>query len=96
MCVRTYCKIWCVGGDPAGSDIVVYHTSTGSSFCKSDCTPAGDFASHVEDQLVVVIRPTQHEIAVSSSKHSVIQWINYMEKKWKQNKHKKIRSSIIR
>ena len=30
----------------------------------------------------------QHEIAVTSTKHSVIQYINYMEKKRKQDKHK--------
>ena len=93
--VQTHCKIWCVGCDPASSDIVVHHASAGSSFCKSDCTPAGHFASHVKDQLVVVIRPTQHEIVVWSSKHSVIQCINYMERKWKQDKHKQKRSSTM-
>ena len=83
--IQTYLKIRCViSRDPAGSDIVVYHTSTARIFCKTHCTPAGCFTSHVEEQLVVAIGPMQHEIAVTSTKHSVIQYINYMEKKEKR------------
>ena len=90
--IQTYLKIRCVSRDPAGSDIVVYHTSTARIFCKTHCTPAGCFTGHVEEQLVVAIGPMQHEIAVTSTKHSVIQYINYMEKK--ENKISiKIRSS---
>ena len=80
--IETYLKIRCViSRDPAGSDIVVYHTSSARIFCKTHCTPAGCFTSHVEEQLVVAIGPMQQEIAVISTKHSVIQYINYMEKK---------------
>ena len=86
--IQTYLKIRCVSRDPAGSDIVVYHISTARIFCKTNCTPAGCFTSHVEEQLVVAIGPMQHEIAVTSTKHSVIQYINYMEKTRKQDKHK--------
>ena len=44
--------------------------------------------SHVEEQLVVAIGPMQHKIAVTSTKRSVIQYRNYMEKTRKQDKHK--------
>jgi len=49
-------------GDPTKSDIIVYHASTTRICGKSDCTPAGGFASHVEDQHVVAVRPFQLKI----------------------------------
>ena len=82
-----WCGYWT--NEKAGSDIVHFHISTGGSFCKSYCTVAGCFASHVEDQLVVAIGPMQHEIAVNSRTHNVIQCMNYMERTRKQDNHKK-------
>ena len=94
--IQTYLKIRCaISSDPAGSDIVVYHTSTARIFCKTHCTPADCFTSHFEDQLVVAIGPMQHEIAITSTKYCVIQCRNYMGRTRKQDKLKKIRSQFL-
>ena len=87
--IQTYPKIRCASSDPAHSDIVPMHTYIARTLCKTNCTPAGCFTSHVEEQLVVAIGPVQHEIAVTSTKRRVIQCMNYMERTRKQDKHKK-------
>ena len=87
--IQTYPKIRCASSDPAHSDIVPMNTYIARTLCKTYCTPAGCFTSHVEEQLVVAIGPMQHEIAVNSRTHNVIQCMNYMERTRKQDNHKK-------
>ena len=55
-------KILRARGNPTKSYIIVYHASTTRICGKSDCTPASGFASHVEDQHVVAVRPFQLKI----------------------------------
>ena len=89
---QTYCNIRHVVADSAGSDIVVHHTRTVTSFWKTNCTPACYFASDVEHQLVAIISPTHHEVAITRIKRSVIHCENYMERTKKQGKHQKWRA----
>ena len=66
-------KILRARGNPTKSYIIVYHASATRICGKSDCTPASGFASHVEDQHVVVVRPFQLEIAITRIDAGILQ-----------------------